>query len=339
MMTKARIAVAGAGLIGRQHMARLRAADSALLAAVVDPAEPARALAAAEGVLWYPSLGALFAAGKPDGLIIATPNQLHEANGVEAIAAGVPTLVEKPIADSVASAERLVAAAEKAGVPLAVGHHRRHSAAIQRAKAIIESGRLGRIVSVHACGWLFKPDDYFDVAWRRQPGAGPILVNLIHDIDTLRYLVGDIDDVTARTSAVVRGNPVEETAVVTMRFAGGAIGTANISDTIVAPWSYEHTAGENPAYPRTDQYALVIGGTHASLSVPRLDVWSNVDRRGWFEPFQLTRDVAADADPLVRQLAQFVRVVRGQEAPLVPGREGLETLRVIEAIKRSAAAV
>lgn len=331
------IAVAGAGLIGRQHIARIRASTIARVAAVIDPAPEARAFAKTAGLPWSPTLDALLATGKPDGLIIATPNQMHVEHGLAAIAAGVPVLVEKPIADTVAGAERLVDAAERAGVPLAVGHHRRHSATIARAKAIIESGRLGRIVAVHAFFWLMKPDDYFDVSWRRQPGAGPILVNLIHDIDLMRHLVGEIADVTAWTSATVRGHPVEETAVLLFRFANGALGTATVSDTIVAPWSYEHTAGENPAYPRTDQFAYVIGGTEGSLSLPRLEVWSNAKRRSWHEPFTVGREIAPDADPLVRQLEQFVNVVRGEAPPLVSGREGLETLRVIERIKRAAA--
>ena len=114
---------------------------------------------------------------------------------------------------------------------------------IQRAKAEIDSDRLGQIVSVHGMFWLIKPDDYFDVPWRREKGAGPILLNLIHDVDLLRYLCGEIVAVQAAQSNRVRGNAVEETAVIILHFDSGALGTMNVSDTIQSPWSWEFTTG------------------------------------------------------------------------------------------------
>ncbi|ASY66370.1 putative oxidoreductase protein (plasmid) [Sinorhizobium sojae CCBAU 05684] len=92
------------------------------------------------------------------------------------------------------------------------GHHRRHNPVMHKAKEIIESGKLGRVLVVNAMFWLFKPDDYFDISWRRERGAGPVFLNLIHDVDNLRYLFGDVAAVQARESNAVRGNAVEETA-------------------------------------------------------------------------------------------------------------------------------
>ena len=77
---------------------------------------------------------------KPDGVVIATPNQLHVPNGLAAVEAGVPMLLEKPVSGDVESALQLVEAAEKAGVAILVGHHRRHSPLIQRAREIVEFG-------------------------------------------------------------------------------------------------------------------------------------------------------------------------------------------------------
>ena len=336
MADATRIAVAGAGLIGRRHIEHIVADPGATLAAVVDPAPAASDIAQRHGVAWFPDLQALLTHRKPDGIVFATPNQLHVANGLEAVAAGVPALIEKPIADDLAAAAELVAAAEAADVPLLVGHHRRHNPMIQRAKAIIADGRLGRIVSAHGSFWLMKPDDYFDVSWRRQPGAGPILTNLIHDIDLLRYLVGEVAAVQAVTSNAIRGFAIEETAAVVLTFANGALGTINVSDTIVAPWSWEQTTGENPVYPQTDQVCYTIGGTHGSLTIPKLEVWSNAGKRSWWEPFTVDRTYAALQDPLRLQIQHFCRVIQRTEAPLVSGREGLQTLRVVDAIKRAA---
>jgi predicted dehydrogenase len=288
------------------------------------------------GVAWYPDFKSMHAATPVEGVIIATPNQLHVANGLEVIRAGVAALVEKPIADTVKSAAKLVEAAEAAGVPLLVGHHRRHNPMIQAAKATVASGRLGKLVSVHGFFWLMKPDNYFDTAWRRELGAGPVLMNLIHDIDLLRYLVGEVETVQALTSNAVRGHAIEETAVVILKFANGALGTVNVSDSIVAPWSWEHTTGENPVYPRTDQACYTIGGTHGSLTIPKLEVWHDGQQRDWWQPLHADRIYAPDSDPLPLQIAQFCRVIRGEEAPLVSGREGLQTLKVIEAVKQAA---
>ena len=273
---------------------------------------------------------------RPEGVIIATPNQLHEAHGLEALAAGLPAIVEKPVADTVAGGTRLVEAAEAAGVPLLVGHHRRYNPMIQKAKEIIESGRLGRVLTLHGEFWVLKPDDYFDVAWRRQKGAGPVFLNLIHEIDLFRYLCGEITTVQAQETNIVRGNAVEDAAVILLRFASGVLGTVSVSDSVVAPWSWEMTTGENPAYPRQDEGCYKIGGTAGSLTIPQLEVWSNPGKRSWLEPLVRERVPYRPEDPLKLQIRHFCAVIRGAAAPLVSGREGLATLKVIEAAKQSA---
>lgn len=335
MKNRVRLAVLGAGLIGRRHAEHIAAVPDAELHAIVDPAAAGAEFAVRMGVRHFADLSTLLATDKPEGLVVATPNTMHVSNGLEAVAAGVPVLVEKPIADDMESGERLVAAADAARVPLLVGHHRRHNPVIRAAKATVESGRLGRIVAVHGFFWLMKPDEYFDVAWRRSAGAGPMLINFIHDIDLLRHLCGEVELVQALSSNAVRGNEVEETCVVLLRFAGGALGTVSVSDTIVGPWSWEQTAGENPAYPQTDQACYHIGGTHGSLSVPRLETWSNAGKRGWWEPLQAERTVVPPQDPLRLQIEHFCRVIRDGEAPLVSGREGLATLKVVAAVRKA----
>lgn len=330
-----RLAVAGAGLIGRRHIEAI--AQEARLSAIVDPAAQARLLAEELNVAWFPDLAACLAADRPDGTVIATPNRLHVDQGIAAIAAGVPVLVEKPIADRVEDGERLVAAGKAAGVPILVGHHRRYNPLIEAAHATIASGALGTLVAVQAMCWLLKPDSYFDIAWHREPGAGPILINLIHDIDLLRHLCGEVVCVQAVQSSAVRGHPVEETAAILIRFANGAIGTVTVSDTVAAPWSWELTAGENAAYPRTGESCYRIGGTAGALSVPDLTLWRYGAAPGWHQPIdRRSLHPGAVADPLVLQIRHFCNVVAGRALPRVSGCDGLATLKVITAIKRAA---
>ncbi|ACI56735.1 oxidoreductase domain protein [Rhizobium leguminosarum bv. trifolii WSM2304] len=336
MVDHVKLAVLGAGLIGKRHIRHVLEEPAADLVAVVDPTSVGQKIAEEAGVRWFPSFADMIAVQRPDGVIIATPNQVHVSNGMEAIEAGIPALIEKPVADDIADGEKLIETAKAKGVPLLTGHHRRHNPMMQKAKQIIESGRLGRILVVNAMFWLFKPDDYFDMPWRRERGAGPVFLNLIHDIDNLRYLFGDIAAVEARESNVMRGNAVEETAVILIEFKNGILGTASVSDSVVAPWSWEMTTGENAAYPKTEEACYMIGGTHGSLAVPSLDIWCNPAERSWLEPFDRKRISVETEDPLVLQIRQFCKVIRGHEEPLVSGREGLETLKVIEAVKRSA---
>jgi len=336
MSEPVRLAVMGAGLIGRRHIEHILARGEAILASIIDPQPAARELAQTLDVAWFPSFQDIPRDQRPDGIIVATPNQMHVANGMDCIAAGIPALIEKPIADDVAAAEALIDAAERAGVPLLAGHNRRHNPMIQRAKAEIDSGRLGQIVSVHGIFWLLKPDDYFDIAWRREKGAGPVFLNLIHDVDLLRYLCGEVVAVQAAQSNMVRGNAVEETAVIILHFASGALGTVNVSDTVQAPWSWEFTTGENPAYSHTQETCYQIGGTHASLAIPQLDLWHHPTKASWWAPIERERLNYQPEDPLGLQIANFCAVIRGVAEPVVSGGEGLKTLKVIEAIKRAA---
>jgi len=336
MSNPVRLAVMGAGLIGKRHIEHILARPESELAAIVDPTHAARDLAAALNTPWYASFTEMKASDIPDGVIVATPNQMHVANGMDCIAAGLPVLVEKPLADDLVAAEVLVDAAEREGVPLLTGHHRRHNPLIQKAKAEIDAGRLGRVLAVHGTFWLYKPDDYFDPQWRREKGAGPILTNLIHDVDLLRYLCGEVVAVQAAESNILRGHAVEETAVIILHFASGALGTVTVSDAIQSPWSWEFTSGENPAYTHTQETCYMIGGTRGSLAIPQLDFWSHPSQPSWWSPLERERLDVALEDPLGLQIANFCGVIRGTAAPVVTGREGLNTLRVIEAVKQAA---
>lgn len=337
MTSPVRIAVAGAGLVGKRHIAAMSQCKGAVLASIVDPNPAAAEIAAANGVAVFASLGELFEADRPDGVILATPNQIHVVGGLECVDAGCPMLVEKPLATTASEARTLVNAAAAAGVPVLVGHHRRHNPLIQKAHAILTAGGIGQIRAVHAACWMYKPDEYFDEApWRKAKGAGPISVNLVHDVDLIRYLCGDVVSVQAQASRSLRGYENEDVASAVLVFDTGAIGTITVSDMIVSPWSWELTAHENPAYPPTSQSCYVLGGTHGSLSLPDLTVWRNPAAHSWWEPMSAVTMPRGASDPLVNQIAHFAQVIAGEEAPLVSGEEGLKTLQVVEAIQQAA---
>jgi predicted dehydrogenase len=337
---KTRIAVAGAGYIGRAHMGVTRASPACALSAVVDPAPGAAALAAEAGVPLYRTLEELIEKDRPDGVVLATPNQLHVAQALLCIDAGLPCLLEKPVAPTVAEGERLLRVVEARRARLLVGHHRAHSSIMAKARQVVESGVLGRLVAVMGSATFLKPDHYFaDAPWRREIGAGPILLNMIHEVHNLRMLCGEIVAVQAFASHAVRGFPVEDTAAISLRFANGVLGTFLLSDTAACPRSWEQTSRENPAYPTyEDEDCYVIAGTNGSLSVPtmRLKTYPRPEDRSWWKPFEVGVAGMVRDDPLKRQLEHFGAVIRGEAAPLVDARDGLANLRVTEAIAAAA---
>lgn len=340
-MTKTRIAVAGAGLIGRTHMKVARASPTCTLSAVVDPAPAAAPLAREAGVPLYESLDELLAKDRPDGVILATPNQLHVPQGLRCIEARLPMLLEKPIAQTVEEGERLVQASDRARASILIGHHRAHSPIMARAKEVVDSGALGRLVAVMGSAAFLKPDHYFDDGpWRREVGGGPILINMIHEIHNLRMLCGEIVGVQAIASHATRAFPVEDTVAINLAFANGALGSFMLSDTAASARNWEHTSRENKAYPTyPDEDCYIVMGTSGSLSIPtmRLKTYDRPEDHSWWKPFRTDVVEMVREDPLVRQLEHFGAVVRGEASPLVSARDGLANLIVTEAIAEAAA--
>ncbi|MFC7403307.1 Gfo/Idh/MocA family protein [Citricoccus sp. GCM10030269] len=331
-----RLAVVGAGLIGREHAQRILDRQDMELSFLVDPFVDAKDHPFAGRTTLVADLAE--ALPHVDGAILATPNHLHESGALSCIDAGVPVLVEKPLADTPQAAERIVTAGESRGVPVLVGHHRRYSPLLEKAVEAISAGVIGRPVAVMGSALFSKPDAYFDAApWRQQAGGGPILINLIHDMDNLRALCGEIVRVQATSSNQARGFEVEDTAALTLTFANGALGTFIVSDSAASARSWEQTARENPSYDfADDEDCYHLAGTRGSISVPTLRVRSYEGEASWWEKSAVTSLNARREDPLVRQLEHFGQVIRGQAQPRVTARDGLQSLRVVLAVAESA---
>ena len=338
-MTKLRIAVIGAGLIGRRHIALVHENQNCCLVAVCDAHPDAEQTAIKYGVPFYRDVVTMLDMEQIDGAILATPTNLHTSIGIACAERGVHLLVEKPIAGTLEEGQWLVDSAEKHNIYLLVGHHRRHNPLVQKAREIVQSGAIGDLVGVMATFALLKPIDYYNVTWRTQLGGGPVLTNLIHDIDNMRFICGEIETIFAATSSKVRGFAVEDTASVTMRFANGALGSAFVSDTAPAPWSYEMTSGENPIYPRQDADCYRFCGTKGSLAFPSLKLWTyeQPGRDGWWDPLQEfeTGVGVTEADALTEQLNHFCAVIRGEAVPLITGTDGVRTLAATQAVLES----
>ncbi len=337
MASRLPVALIGAGLIGRAHAQFAATHPDVTIAGVADPSPDAKAWAEGLGLRWFAQPQDLLDSVNARAAIVATPNALHETAALACAQRRLPTLVEKPIAHTLESGAAIVRAFDDAKVPLLVGHQRRHSPIARAAKRQIDDGVLGTPVSANLMACWLKPDPYFDVAWRRTAGGGPVLINLIHDVDLLRFFLGDVAQVQAVTSNARRGFDVEDTAAVIMRLKNGALATLVTTDSAVAPWNWDLTAGEAAHYPRQNVDAYFLSGTEGSLTLPRLEVWRYREQRGWHEPLSSEVTAPHASSPYLEQLRHLRAVAEGHETPVCSGADGLATLRATLAVHEAAA--
>lgn len=332
------LAVIGAGLIGKRHLERISGSDKCHCVAICDTDPGCSSLAAKLGVPFYTDYNELLRHEDPDGAIVATPTDQHTDAALACAENKVHMLVEKPISATVSDGLALIRAANEYDVRVLVGHYRRFSPFVQRARTVVQDGEIGTLASVLFIWAILKPQDYFRVEWRTQPGGGPVLINLIHEIDILRFVCGEIRSVFAATSSAIRGFEVEDTACFTLQFDNGALGSIVGSDAVPSPWSYESTTFEMPAFNHADGNCAFFMGTKGSLAFPRMEVWRYPDTQnmGWQYPLTNLQLDVERADPLTAQLEHFCRVIRGTEEPLIDGEDGLQSLAVTLAALESA---
>ena len=333
-MSELRIAILGAGTMGRRHVDYVNASNDCQLVCICDPDTGVAALAAENEVPFFHDEFQALDLAAPDGAIIAAPTPLHEELAMACIRRGTVPLIEKPVTASLEEGRRLVDEAAAAAVPVLVGHHRRYHPRIQRLWKLVKGGAIGSLIGVSLLWAVKKPDAYYDVVWRTRAGGGPVLTNLIHEIDTLRYVCGEITNVYAATSSSTRGFEVEDSAAITLNFTGGVVGSIFFSDAAPSPWSYELTMFENPSYAHVPGNCAFFFGTEGSLAFPKMELWRypSTANAGWEHPLEHEQFEPEDADPLAAQLAHFCRVIRREEPPLVSGEEGLRTLAATQAV-------
>jgi len=314
-----RIAVAGLGLIGSRHAAAVLAHPGAVLAAVIDPDAGLRALYDA------PGFAALEDVDVPlDGVILATPSHMHADHACAALARGWPCIVEKPLASDLAGADRIVAAQAASGLAVLTGHHRRHHASVQALREMVQGGAIGRPVMA-TCLWAMrKPDPYF-TTWRQGSEGSPVMLNMVHDIDILRFVLGDVAQVQALGGANLRGAARVESGILSLRFHSGAVASIAFADTTPSPWGFEAGTGENPNIATTAQDMLHIAGTAGAVSFPSLTLWRGA--ADWSQAPFAERQTAEKTDALTAQLTHFLSVLDGAK-PLIDAADARETLAV-----------
>lgn len=335
-----KVAVIGTGLIGRKHIGLIAGNPKLKLAATVNPSGGPADIADLQGAPNFASCRAMLDSIEIGGAIIASPNETHAEIAIELIQAGIPILVEKPITGNIKDGQRIITAALEHGVPVLMGHHRRYNPIITEMREIASTGRLGPLVGFSGVWSVYKPDPYYGTAWRTGPTGGPIMINLIHEIDYLHAMFGRIVAVGAMKALKRRKHAGEETVGVLLRFESGAIGSIILSDSAASPWSWEQATGENdPVFPMNGQSPYRFLFERGAIEFPSLKIWGQPDPN-WSSTFQIEDPVRLQTpmrDVFVRQMDHFHDVATGAAQPAVTAQDGLEALNVAIIVKRAIA--
>jgi len=225
-----KFALVGCGRIAKRHSELLghgQIAGARLVAACDIVAAKAERIAATFGVPAYTDMHAMMERERPDVVVVLTESGNHPRHVIELARHGAHVVVEKPMALTLADADAMIRACDAAGVRLFVVKQNRFNVPVQKAREALEAGRLGRLIlGTVRVRWCRRQDYYDQDAWRGTWALdGGVLTNQAsHHVDLLEWMMGDVESVFARATTALARVETEDTAVVTLKFANGALG-------------------------------------------------------------------------------------------------------------------
>jgi 1,5-anhydro-D-fructose reductase (1,5-anhydro-D-mannitol-forming) len=319
-----RWAIVGASQIARSWVAgAIRSVPDAELVGVVSR-DGARGRAFAEelGIAHVATtLGALLVKTKIDAVYVSTSNDRHRECTLEAAAAGLHVLCEKPLGLDLKEAVEMVRACETAGVCLATNHHMRGAATHRAIRDLVQSGQIGRPLAARAIYCEYLPQEL--QTWRTlDPKLGGVIYDLtVHNVDVLRFVLADepVEVASMKASSLIGRNGVEDQAQSVVRFASGLI-------------AYMH---EGQAFAHAET-ALEVHGTEGSIYgrgvLDEAPVGTVYLRRGK----QITEIPVEPVNLYETTVAQFGAAILDGGRPLATGRDGVASLATALAVKESA---
>lgn len=349
-MNRLRTAVIGYGKVAHLHAQALRSLPMSEFVAVCGRnAERAQAFAQQYGVAAFTSVHDMIEQADVQAVVICTPHPAHAAPAVEAAALGAHVLVEKPLASTLADCDAMIAAAEQSGVKLGVVSQRRFYEPVQRVRAAIDAGKIGRpaLGTVVMYGW--RDEAYYrSDPWRGQwiaEGGGVLVNQAPHQLDLLQWLMGPIDEVFGYWDNLNHPTiEVEDTAVAVLRFKGGGVGSIVVSNS-QKPGVYGkvHIHGSNGASVgvQTEGGAMFIAGMSSIQEPPYNDLWTVPGEEALLDQWRAADRAAFEQwnDPALHYLTlqnrDFLEAILEDRDPAVTGQAGRVTVEIFTAIYRS----
>lgn len=321
-----RFALVGCGRIAAKHFEALEEhRENAELVGVCD-IDPAALKAAAKttGAPAFASLEELLEKCDADAVVLATPSGLHAEETIRIAQAGRHVVTEKPMATRWNDAKAMVHACDAAGVMLFVVKQNRRNPTIQLLKKACEAHRFGRIYLVQMNVLWTRPQSYYDSArWRGtwEFDGGALMNQASHYVDLLDWLVGPVESVSAFTGTLARNIQVEDTAVATVKWRSGALGSLAVTML---------------TYPRNYEGSLTVVGEKGTVrvggvAVNQIEHWEFADEA----PEDATVRDASYQTPSVYGFGHplyyenVIQALRGEAEPETDGREGLRSLELL----------
>jgi len=348
-MKPVRTALIGCGKVGGLHAGALTTRPESTLVAVCDSsAERAERFAARYGGRAFRDVPQMIRESGAEAVFICTPHPLHAEPAVLAAQAGLHVLVEKPMAASLSDCDAMLGAAEKSGVRLSVMSQRRFYEPVQRIKAAIEGGKIGRPVLGVFLMFSWRDQAYYQSdPWRGKwdtEGGGVLVNQSPHQLDLLRWFMGDLEEISGRWANL--NHPyieVDDTAVAILKFRNGGLGSI-VTSLSQKPGLFTkvHVHGSNGASigVETDRGATFIAGVSKIAEPPLNDLWTIPGEEHLLAEFQATDRARFQAiDPIAHyhalQIQDFLQAIRVGRPPLVTGEAGRAVVEIFSAIYES----
>lgn len=348
-MTAIGTAIVGPGKVAHTHAQILSALPGARFVAVCGrDRERTAAFAAQYGAQPWTDFRAMVRRPDVQMVIICTPHLQHAEYAIAAAEAGVHVLVEKPLAITLADCDRMIEAARRHGVKLGMISQRRLYPPVQRVKAAIDAGKIGApvLATTTMLGWR-SPEYYTMDPWRGTwdgEGGGVLVNQAPHQFDLFQWLMGPIDEVFGYWANLNHPTiEVEDTAVATVRFRSGALGTIVVSNSQnPGIHAHVHLHGSNGASVgvQTESGSMFISGVTTAVDPPFNDLWTVPGEAALLSRWQAedralveTLDIMTHYHRL--QIEDFIAAITDDRPPLVTGEEGRKSVELFTAIYRS----
>lgn len=316
---KLRVALVGGGSMGRHHARVVAESGATELAAIVDPHPGAEEIAALRQAPLVSSIDELLRGEPPELAIVAVPTQAHAEIAAQLLEAGVPVLVEKPIAANLEEAERMISLAREQGLVLAVGHVERFNPAVRALRAKLRGDELGRVFQVHTRRLSPFP--------ARVGDTGVAFDLATHDLDLMCELAGTPIRLSAESDRKAHRSHEDLLAAI-LRFENGIIGLLEVNWLTPTKVRQLTVTGERGTFvvDYLNQHLTLYENAHESESWSALDIFDGVTE-GNVIRFAIPR-----VEPLHAQLDAVVAAIRGEEVEIVTGEAGFRALRLALAV-------
>lgn len=319
MKSQIRIGIIGCGVVSDSHISGYLKIPGVEVIALCDLQLEMAKKAAESHSLDVPTYGdyrQMLDREKLDGLSICTPPSSHARIAVDALQRGVHVLCEKPLSTSVKEARTMVKAARRSRRLLMTAFAWRFREPIRRARELVAAGEIGEPIICRNMFICRMPEIAHGThAQRGLSGGGVIMDNGSHSADMMRFVLGEVKNVSARMGIFLEEMELEDTAQILLEMESGAQAVVSIS------WA--------TPVPR-ELCELEIYGSRGSLLASGSRLRYRVAEGDWVEP-----DLSGSLNPFDRETAHFVACLRGQEEPEVDGIAGLRAQEIVAAAYRS----